>query len=200
MAYPTKGSASDVWSLKDAYKYIASNQWPLLSGFNEPEFLGTPTRTITTIPSSFGPDNSGEQSYTYAVDIDFFNSSDTGVLFGLGGGTTGSSFQINNNSLYVQSSGLENTITNVSSFDNQYGTLYVSVDYTNSFYDIYWVNNSGFQFVVTGTISGDYVGTDGSGVGERGDQEVFGTDYGTYNGTITEFRTWEDTYFDFSTV
>jgi len=200
MAYPTKASASDVWSLKDAYKSITINSWPLLSGYNDNEFLGTPTKVVTSIPSSFATATNGQQNYTYAVDITNFNSSDTGVLFELGGGTDGSSFQINNHSLYVQSSGLEDTITSMSSFDNQSGTLYVSVDYTNSFYDIYWLNNSGFQFVVSGTVTSDYAGNDTTGVGDVSSGALFGTNYGAYQGTITEYRSWEDTYFDFSTV
>jgi len=202
MSYPTNTSASDVWSLRDVYKSRAGGNWPVIfPTFDEATFLGTPTRTVTDIPSSFGPDNNGQQNYTYAVDIPTFISSDTGFLFELSGSTFGSSFQINENNLYVQSSGLEDTITSMTAFDNQAGTLYVSIDYTNSLYDIYWFNSSGFQLVVTGTISGDYVGSDDSAVGDSSSPgSFFGTGYGPYTGNISEFRTWEDTYFDFSTV
>jgi len=167
--------------------------------FDEAAELGTPTRIITSIPSTFGPDNSGQQKYTYAVDISSFDSTNNGILFELGGGTVGTSFQMNSGSLYVLSSGLSDTITSMSAFDGKSGTLYISIDYANNLYDIYWFDSvGGFTLIVSGTISADYVGTDTSGVGQQGGTGIYGANYGTYAGTITEWRSWAGTYYDFS--
>lgn len=199
MAFPTDTSASDVWSLKDIYIAKGGDNWPSLFTFDEAAELGTPTRIIASIPSTFGPENSGQQSYTYAVDISSFDSTNNGILFELGGATYGTSFQMNSGSLYVLSSGLSQTITSMSAFDGKTGTLYISIDYANNLYDIYWLEyGAGFTLIVSGTVSSDYVGTDTSGVGQKGGNEIYGADYGSYAGTITEWRSWANTYYDFS--
>jgi len=203
MTYPTSSSASDVWSLRDVYKAEAGGDWPVRNIFDESAELGTPDRTVTTIPAAFGPDGNGTQDFTYAVDISNFDSADNGVLFEMGGQTFGFSIQMNGGDLQLQSSGITDTTADMSAFDGQTGTLYLSIDYGNK-YDVYWVTNANVTLVKTGSITSDYEGTSLTGVGDSdtpGDTTYnFGTYYGTYTGTITEFRSWANTYYDFSTV
>lgn len=193
---------SGIWSLNSVLEYK-----DIFGKFNESASLGTPTETITTVPSEFPTLNDGLQSYTYAIDLPSFSSSNTGILFELGGSTVGSSFQVSGGNLIVQTTGGADTSASMSAFNGETGTLYVSVSYGNVL-DAYWIKNNGNPnsgaapirvLQITGFAS-DYVGTNASGIGAVGGGQLRGTDYGSYTGTITGWRSWANTYFDFSQI
>jgi len=165
--------------------------------FNEASELGTATQTITTFPqTNLSTTNSGLQDYTYATDFST-SSGDTGTIFELGGSTFGLNISLYNNLIEVQGSNTTNATGDFSSHIGETGTLYVSADYQNKI-DVYWYSLNTMTLIVSTPTSGDYVGTDASGVAAVGGGYVYGTGRGNFSGTITEWRNWSNTYFDFS--
>jgi hypothetical protein len=187
---------SGIWLLQSVYDslYVPSVNW------DETAELGAASQTITTIPTEeLTTTNDGLSDWTYAVDITSFSSSDNGVLFEVGGGTIGTSVQMTGGSLIIQTTGGTDTSASMSAYTGQTGTLYVTVDYGNVL-KVYWWNGSSMNFILEITsFASDYVGTDSTGIGIVSEQ-LRGTDYGEYAGTITEWRSWPDLYYDFSTV
>ena len=185
---------SGIWNLSAVYDSLST---PVL--WDEFTELGTANQTITTIPTTISTANNGLGDWTYAVDITNFQSSDTGVLFEIGGATVGSGFSISGGNLIVNTTGGTNTSASMTAFDGQTGTLYVTVDYGTALY-AYWWNGSTMNLILTiGSFSSDYAGTNISGIGAVG-SEIQGTNYGTYAGTITEWREWNNTYYDFGAI
>ena len=184
---------SGIWLLQSVYDSLYVN-------WNETAELGAASQTITTIPTTgLTTTNDGLSDWTYAVDITSFSSSDNGVLFEVGGGAVGTSVQMNGGSLIIQTTGGTDTSASMSAYTGQTGTLYVTVDYGNVL-KVYWWNGSSMNFILEITsFASDYVGTDTTGIGIVSNQ-LRGTNYGAYAGTITEWRSWPDLYYDFSTV
>jgi len=165
--------------------------------FIEANELGTATQTITTFPNTnLTTTNSGLQDYTYATDFST-SSGDTGTIFELGGSTFGLNISLYNNFIEVQGSNTTNATGDFSSHMGETGTLYVSADYQNKI-DVYWYSSNTMTLIVSTPTSGDYVGTDETGIAAVGGGYVYGTGRGNFSGTITEWRNWSNTYFDFS--
>jgi hypothetical protein len=165
--------------------------------FDERVSLGTPTQTVTTIPASITTATTGESDWTYAVDITNFQSSNTGVIFELGGNTTGTSFSISGGALIVATTGGTDTSTSMSAFDGQSGTLYVSIDYGTKL-EVYWYNESAMTELVTiNPFADDYSGADNTGIGAAAGSGMRGTNYGAYTGVITSWREWASVYYNF---
>jgi len=165
--------------------------------FIEANELGTATQTITAFPQRhLSTTNSGLQDYTYATDFST-SSGDTGTIFELGGSTYGLNISLYNNLIEVQGSSTTNATGDFSSHMGETGTLYVSADYQNKI-DVYWYSSNTMTLIVSTPTSGDYVGTDDTGVADRGGSYVYGTNRNSFSGTITEWRNWSNTYFDFS--
>lgn len=204
---PTYGNYknSGIWNLQAVLEAISAG-----IVFNEISELGTPDESVTTIPASLATTTDGLSDYTYAADISSFSSNDSGVLFEVGGGTAGTSVQIDNSgNLIVQTSGGTNTSASMSAFDGETGTLYVSISYGNVL-DAYWVKNDGVpssgasvtQILQITGFSSDYAGSGDTGIGavDTNQGVLYGTNYGTYSGTVTGWRNWANIYYDFSAV
>ena len=166
------------------------------SAFNEASELGTATQTITTFPqTNLSTTSNGLVDYTYATDFST-SSGDTGTIFEIGGSTYGLNISLYNNLIEVQGSNTNNATGDFSSHIGETGTLYVSVDYQSKI-DVYWYSSNTMTLIVSTPTSGDYAGSDASGVAAVG-SVVYGTNRSGFSGTITEWRNWSNTYFDFS--
>jgi hypothetical protein len=175
--------------------------------FSESTDIGTATNTYTgPFPdtTSVGDFNDGTIDATYACDISNFSSSDSGTIFETGGLTNGANLAVSGGNLIFQSSASTDiSVALPSSINGTTGTLYATVDYLNK-WDFYWVTNGGDKdagTVVTslGTTNntGDYAGTNDDGIGGVSGNQ-YGTSYGNYAGTITEFRYHDAVFHDFS--
>jgi hypothetical protein len=165
--------------------------------FDELVSLGTPTRTVTTIPAEISTATNGTSDWTFAVDMPNFQSSNTGIIFEIGGDADGTSFSISGGELIVATSGGTDTSTSMSAFDGQSGTLYVSIDYGTKL-EVYWYNESAMTELVTiNPFTDDYSGANNTGIGTVGDGAIQGTNYGPYTGAITSWREWASVYYNF---
>lgn len=175
--------------------------------FSESTDIGTATTTYTgPFPdTAVGDFNNGLIDATYACDISNFSSSNSGTIFETGGLTVGSNLAVSGGNLIFQSDkSTDISVALPSSINGTTGTLYATVDYQNK-WDFYWVTNGGDKdagTVVTslGTTNntGDYAGTNDDGIGGIGGGGQYGTSYGNYAGTITEFRYHDAVFHDFS--
>jgi len=179
----------------------------LFTIFSESTDIGTATNTYTgPFPyTSVGDFNEGTVDATYACDISNFSSSNSGTIFETGGGSVGSNLAVSGGNLIFQSSASTDiSVALPSSINGTTGTLYATVDYLNK-WDFYWVKNGGDKDAGTAVTSlgttnntGDYAGTNDDGIGGIGAGAQYGTSYGDYAGTITEFRYHDAVFHDFS--
>jgi len=186
---------------------------PVNAWFDE-SVIGTPARTETTQGTTgLSTLSNGNEDYTYAVDIDTdgLTTTDSGILFEVGGGTDGTNVYATTDhtsltgsvGIGVATSGGTSTVFEFDSYAGKKGTLYVTINVTSDILEVYF-----YDFVL-GTmhslgsitdLTGDYAGTDTTGFGAGGQvQEDTNTaqEGNPFSGTLLEYREFSS-YYDFS--
>ena len=205
-------SANDDLCIAVSYEIISDQEivLPSFNDFDEATYFGTPSASYIQgddLPNT-SPGPTGTTDYTIAIDFDSISASDYGLLIDCGGTATGFAMVLDD---AVQSIGFDangitpsDTFGDFSSYYNQQGTLYLSIDYGNKM-DIYWWDGTSMNQILSVTHDEiDYVGTDGGmfGVDDGNVRAITGyTRSGTnFTGTMTGARVWNNTYYDLSTV
>jgi hypothetical protein len=163
--------------------------------------IGNPTTSLTSgsVPSTFSTLSDGQSNWVYAVDIANFDSTDRGYLFEVGGGVSSGGISVamtdveGNDYLSIGIPGFGFGIP-IAEYHGSDITLYLSIDYSTPKFQVFLAKESNLNQLISHTSPNqDYASTSASSLGRT----VDGT--GTpYQGAITGWREWQNTYFDFA--
>lgn len=213
---PTTSVASGVWSLREHFRAINDASWPPaptpasaeLPWLGESANLGTPTIDVSgaiNFPYTTAVTWNGLTDYTIAVDFPSgITSTDTGIIFEIGGSASGTIIVMESGTIYIGSSGFATASTDFSSYVDTPGTLYFTIDYNvASKTQLYWWDGFTWTQLIITTTTSDGAGTSGIGVGTSNSSTWnIGTanDTANFTGSIDGFREWNTVSFDFSTL